>query len=849
MGSKLDPATSCMLTLDIEGMSCASCSARVERALAQLPGVTAASVNLASASAQVHHDPAQVGAPQLLAAVRDSGYTVLTARGELAIEGMSCASCSARVERALAQVPGVLSASVNLATARASVAYLPASTDRAALLAAVAAAGYHAAPLDGAGAGAAQDADAAARRRAGLTRMRGDVLLAALLALAILPLSMGAHFLPPLARALAASAPFPRFWDWLQLLLATLALFGPGRRFLRPGWIAWRHAAPDMNALVAAGAGIAWLYGLLVLLLPQLFPPHARALYFDSTVVVIAAVLLGKYLEELAKGRASAAIHKLAGLAGKQALRLDAQGKEHAVDAAQLQLGDHVRVRPGARIPADGRVLDGRAYVDTAMLTGEPMPQAVAPGSAVTGGTLVQDGSLVIEITAVGAATVLAQIVRMVEQAQGGKLPIQSLADRVVRVFAPLVVLIAVLAAVVWLALGQPTLALTAAVAVLVVACPCAMGLATPAAIMVGSGRAAELGVLYRKGAALEALAEVDTVLLDKTGTLTRGRPQLVARAGAGADEALRLAAALEQASEHPLARAICAAAAQAGIEPAPVADFRAHAGMGVEGRVAGVQVRVGTLRWLQQGGASITAADAAAAAALEASGHSVVYVARAAAVIGMLAIRDVLAPDAAAVCAALRARGLRLAMVTGDARGHAQAVAAALGIGEVHSELLPQDKAEVVRTLQRQGRRVAFVGDGINDAPALAQAEVGIALASGTEIAMEAADVTLSSGHLAALVTARDVARRTLGNIRGNLFWAFIYNIVLIPVAAGVAAPWGIHLQPMLAGVAMGLSSLFVLGNSLRLRRLQAFRPAPDPAPDAAATAEPTLPSHGATT
>ena len=809
------------LSIDVEGMTCASCSARVERGLNRLEGVAGAAVNLATERAELHFDPKRIAPQQIVEAIRDTGYTPVSDEIELAVEGMTCASCVGRVERALNRTPGVLEASVNLATERAKVVYLPAMTDADALAAAVSDAGYEAHPV-GDGAEAAEgEAD---KRRANLRAMGRDVAIAAGLGAVIVIVAMGGAFIPAFDRALTAASPFAGFWAWVQFALASVVLFGPGRRFFRPGLIAYRHLSPDMNSLVATGTGAAWAYSALVLLAPALFPPEARHVYFDSAAVVIAAVLAGKYLEEVAKGRTSAAIRKLVGLQAKTAHRLDAQGQEQDVPVARLRVGDRLVVRPGERLPVDGRVVEGRAHVDEAMLTGEPLPVAKAEGDEVVGGTVDQDGRLAIEATSVGNDTVLAQIIKLVESAQTGKLPIQGLADRVVRVFTPIVLLIAAVSFVGWMLIsGNVSEALVAAVAVLVVACPCAMGLATPAAIMVGTGRAAELGVLFRKGEALEVLSHVDTVLFDKTGTLTEGRPVLVDTAGPEPEAALRLAAALEASSEHPLGRAIVTAAQEKGLDLPEVADFRAVAGHGIEGRIDGRLVRVGARRFMEREG--IELGDLAARAAeLESAGRTVVYVAGEARALALLAIADRAKPEARAVVDALRGRGLSVAMVTGDATATARAVAAELGIDEVHADVLPQDKAQVVAKLQQAGNRVAFIGDGINDAPALAHADVGIALASGTDIAVEAADVTLTRGHLAEVVTALNVAQRTLGNIRGNLFWAFFYNIILIPVAAGLAAPWGIHLNPMVAGVAMGLSSVFVLGNSLRLRRLGAF-------------------------
>ena len=897
------PAAGQTLRLDVGGMTCASCSARVERALNKLPGVQTSSVNLATTQAEVSYDP-QAATPQAIAdAVSAAGYTPIVAEATLDVEGMTCASCVGRVERALRKQPGVLSATVNLAVNRAQVRYLPAMLDAQALAQAVVDAGYGARPVQE-GDAAAEDASAAAHAR-NLARMRRGLLLAAALALPVLLLSMLPMLWPALDAALLRASPVPRFWDWVQFVLTSAVLFGPGRRFFRTGAIAYRHLSPDMNSLVATGTGAAWAYSTLVLLAPQWFAAESRHVYFDSAAVVVAVILAGKYLEELAKGRASTAIHKLLGLQAKQATRLDARGAEQQVSLAALHIGDRVLVRPGERLPVDGSVIEGDSHVDESMLTGEAVPVRRKPSDRVVGGTVNAEGRLVIEATALGKDTVLSQIVRLVESAQTGKLPVQRVADRVVAVFTPVVLLIAAASFAAWLALtGDVSAALVAAVAVLVVACPCAMGLATPAAILVGSSRAAEMGVLFRKGEALEALSRIDTVLLDKTGTVTLGKPALTALHSTLDDTAaLRLAAALEADSEHPLARAVHDAAAQRGLTLPTVQGFAAIPGYGVRATLDGHTLLLGARRLMERESISLNTL-CEQADALEAQGQTAVFLAQDQKCIAVLGISDPLKPEAVAVVQALRQRGLAIALVTGDARRTAQAVAVALGIqdapaaeppqgggsplggqrahasvgvsvpaaepsqgghlplptsptawgrsdhslpasGEgrggdgplggqrahasvgvsVHAEVLPQDKARVVAELQAQGRRVAFVGEGLNDGPALAQADVGLALASGTDVAIEAADVSLTRGDLAALPSAIDTARSTLRTIHGNLFWAFAYNIVLIPLAAGIAAPWGVHLHPMLAGVAMGLSSVFVLGNSLRLKRLSPWQ------------------------
>jgi Cu+-exporting ATPase len=815
------------IEIGIQGMTCANCSARVDRALRQVAGVAESTVNLATERASVRYDEGTASVARLAAAISDAGYEPLTRELQIGVGGMTCANCVARVERAVRKLPGVIDATVNLATERAAVRYLPTAVGPEEIAAAIAEAGYEPRFLD-----QQDDGDAEAHARAeALRARRRETVTAAVLAAPIVALSLGSMLAPGIDRALAAIAPWPRFWDWVQLALGTAVTFWPGRRFFRAGWAAYRHLAPDMNSLVMTGVGAAYLYSAMVVIAPQLVPAGARNLYFESGAVVVTLILMGKYLEELAKGRTGAAIRKLVGLQAKTA-RVVRDGREQDIAIRAVVRGDLVVVRPGERVPVDGEVREGESYVDESMLTGEPMPVAKRAGERVVGGTVNQHGLLRVEARQVGRDTMLAQIIRMVEQAQGSKLPIQRLADRVVSVFTPVVLGVAALTFAVWLALGPApaiTLALVSAVAVLVVACPCAMGLATPAAIVVGSGRAAELGVLFRKGEALEALSRVDTVVFDKTGTLTLGRPQLTELEPApGRDTAtlLRYAAAAEAGSEHPLAAAILGAARARGVEFPAAEAFEAIPGYGLKARVDGHAVLLGAQRLLVRDGIG-AGALAERAAALASRGRAAVYLAVDGEPWGVLGISDALKPESADVVAALRAKGLRVAMVTGDHARTAQAIARQAGVDDYEAEILPSGKAEVVKRLQARGRKVAFVGDGINDAPALAQAEVGIAVATGTDIAIEAADVTLTRGDLRGLLSALDVARRTMRTIRANLFWAFVYNILLIPLAAGVLYPgWGVHLNPMLAGLAMGLSSVFVVTNSLRLRRLKPAAP-----------------------
>jgi len=835
----------------IRGMTCANCSARVERVLRKLPGVAEATVNLATERARVQFDASKVGPADLAAAVTDAGYEPVSAELELAIGGMTCANCSNRVERALRATPGVIEASVNLATERATLRTFPATVSTETLLRAVEDAGYTAQSLD-----REDGADAEARaREAELQARLRDTVTAAVLSVPILVLAMGPMLLPGLAELLARVAPAPRFWDWLQFALGTAVTFGPGRRFFSTGWAAFRHGSPDMNSLVMTGVGAAWLYSTVVVLAPELLPVQARHVYFESAAVVVTLILMGKTLEALAKGRTGAAIRKLIGLQAKTA-RVLREGVEQDVPIAGVARGDQVIVRPGERVPVDGEVREGESYVDESMLTGEPMPVAKRAGDRVVGGTVNQHGLLRVEARQVGGQTLLAQIIRMVEQAQGSKLPIQRLADRVVRVFTPIVLAIAALTFALWLALGPSpaiTLALVSTVAVLVVACPCAMGLATPAAIMVGSGRAAELGVLFRKGEALEALSHVDAVVFDKTGTLTLGRPQLTdieTAPGCEPSAVLRFAAGADAGSEHPLAAALLAAAGERDIRVPKPERFEAIPGYGVRATVEGHTVLLGAERLLAREGVAGEAL-AAQAAGLAGRARTPIWLAVDGAAWGVLGVADPLKPESAAVVATLKARGLRVGMITGDSARTAQAIARQAGLDHVEAEVLPSGKAEAVRRLQAEGHKVAFVGDGINDAPALAQAEVGVAVATGTDIAIEAADVTLTRGDLSGLLNAFEVARRTMRTIRANLFWAFIYNILLIPLAAGAFYPaWGLTLNPMLAGLAMGLSSVFVVTNSLRLRRVP---PADGPPAtgsgrgDAARAAPAASPAHAA--
>ncbi|MDB5046767.1 MAG: copper-translocating P-type ATPase, partial [Deinococcus sp.] len=621
--------------------------------------------------------------------------------------------------------------------------------------------------------------------------------------------------------------------NWIMMALALPVQFGPGLRFYRLGWKAITNRSPDMNALVMIGTSAAFFYSLLVTLAPQVFPAGTAHVYYEASAVVITLILLGKYFEALAKGRSSEAMKKLLHLQPKTA-RVLRGNQELELPVDEVLLGDLISVRPGEKIPVDGEVTGGQSFVDESMITGEPVPVAKQLGAAVVGGTINQNGVFQFKATKIGAETALAQIIKLVERAQGSKPPIQGLADAVVAVFVPVVLGIAALTFLVWLMFGGQqalSFALVNTVAVLIIACPCAMGLATPTSIMVGTGKAAELGVLFRSGAALEGLQGVQVVALDKTGTLTKGKPELtdfVLAAGFGRQQVLPLVASAEAQSEHPSARAIVDAAQREGSVLTAPQHFEAVPGFGLNAQVEGRRVQIGADRYMKQLGLDVTAFGPQAQH-LGDEGKSPLYAAIDGQLAALIAVADPIKAGSAEAVQALHQQGLKVAMITGDNARTAQAIARQLGIDQVLAEVLPSGKSDAVKALQATGVRVAFVGDGINDAPALAQADVGLAIGTGTDVAVETADVILMSGDLRGVPNALALSRATLRNIRLNLFWAFAYNIILIPVAAGVLYPaLGWLLSPVLAAAAMGLSSVFVLTNALRLR---SFRP-PLPSP-----------------
>ncbi|MHC0053601.1 heavy metal translocating P-type ATPase [Actibacterium sp. D379-3] len=809
------------LKLSIEGMSCASCVGRVEKALLGVPGVERAAVNLASETAQVAFSgPADAKA--MAATLKQAGYPARTRTIVLLIEGMSCASCVGRVDKALAAVPGVLAVNVNLAAETATVTCLDGQVSHADLLAAASGAGYPARLQDTATA----SEDMGARKEAEARDLWRQTLGAAALALPVFVLAMGGHAIPGFHDWIGRAIGHQTSWI-LQCVLTTIILAGPGRRFFIKGVPALLRGAPDMNSLVALGTSAAYLFSVVATFAPSLLPQGTRAVYFEAAAVIVVLILLGRFLEARAKGRTGAAIRKLVGLRPKTA-RVVRGGEIVETDVDQIGVGDLLLVRPGERIAVDGEVTEGYSYVDESMVTGEPVPVAKTAGAPVTGGTVNGTGSFRFRATRVGADTVLAQIIRMVEEAQGAKLPVQGLVDRITLWFVPAVMAAAAATVLIWLVFGpDPVLthALVAGVSVLIIACPCAMGLATPTSIMVGTGRAAEMGVLFHKGAALQSLHSVDVVALDKTGTLTEGHPELTDMSlaqGFDRAEVLGLVASVEQSSEHPVARAILRAAQAEGIELPAARDFTSVTGYGVRATVGGRAVLVGADRLMVREGIGL--GDLAEAGhALGAAGKTPLYAAVDGRIAAVIAVSDPIKPATAAAVKALHDLGLEVAMITGDNRDTAQAIARQIGIAHVVAEVLPDGKVAALKELTQGGKRVAFVGDGINDAPALAHADVGVAIGTGTDVAIEAADVVLMSGDLRGVVNAFDISARTMRNIRQNLFWAFAYNAALIPVAAGILYPaFGVMLSPVLAAGAMALSSVFVLSNALRLRLIR---------------------------
>lgn len=801
--------------IGVSGMTCASCVASLESALSRVPGAERVSVNLATERATITYDGDLTDVQGLARAIEDAGYQVRNETVTLPIRGMTCAACVNTLERGLHKVPGVLSATVNLATSRGTVTYLPSILNLGGLRQAIEDLGYEVPEVTS----PAEDVEHRARERE-MQTLRRKFLVGALLSGLVMLGSMPE--LVPWWPAILTN----HYTLWA---LTTPVQFWVGWQFLRGFAKALRHGTADMNTLVTIGTMAAYLYSVGVTLAPRFFSVgggHA-AVYFDTAAVLITLIVLGRWLEAKARGRTSEAIKRLLGLQPKVA-RVRRGGAEIDLPVEEVTVGDLIIVRPGEKIPVDGIVREGYSSVDESMLTGESLPTEKAPGASVVGASLNKTGSFVFEATRVGKETVLAQIVQLVESAQGSKAPIQRLADRVAGIFVPVVVGLGVLTFGVWYVLGPApafTYALSNFMAVLLIACPCALGLATPTAIMVGTGRGAEHGILIKSAESLETAHRVQTVIFDKTGTLTRGEPvvtEVVAVDAVERDEVLRLAAAAEWGSEHPLGKAIIATANDTAIAVPPAQDFEALPGQGVRARVEGKLVRLGKPQFLLDHGIALNGLEKEAERLAE-GGQTPLYVAADDKAIGVIAVADTVKPGARAAVAALQVMGIDVAMITGDNPRTAAAIAQEVGVDRVLAEVLPQDKAAEVKKLQAEGRVVAMVGDGINDAPALAQADVGIALGTGTDVAIETADIALLRDDLMGVATSIRLSRRTMQTIRQNLFWAFFYNTILIPVAAGVLYPvFGVLLNPMFAGAAMAFSSVSVVTNSLRLRHFK---------------------------
>ena len=806
------------VTLPIEGMTCANCAMNIERVVKKLPGVKAARVNFASEEATIVFDKSQLQLKELVDKIKDAGYGISTSTLELPITGMTCANCAATVERTLSKkVPGVVKAAVNFASEVAHVEYIPSLIDVESIAKAVEDAGYGA--IIPQGTEDQEDVELQARK-AEIRDQTRKFLVGVLFSTPLFFLSMGRDFglLGPWAH---------KDWtNWLFLLLATPVQFYTGWDYYVGGWKSLKNKSANMDLLVAMGSSVAYFYSFGVLL----FPALGKHVYFETSALIITLIKLGKMLEARTKGRTGGAIRKLMALRPKTATIL-VEGREEVVPLSRVQVGDVLIVKPGESIPVDGVIIEGSSSVDESMLTGEPLPVDKLPGDQVVGGTLNGEGWLKLKANKVGRDTALAHIIRMVREAQGSKAPVQALADKVAAIFVPSVIGIAFLTFATWWFLGGYFVpAMIRLVAVLVIACPCALGLATPTAIMAGTGKGAEKGILFRNSEALEVSSRLDTMVLDKTGTITAGKPSVVDLVVLnhgldGPDELLKIAASIEQRSEHPLAKAIVAEAKSRALVLQEPSEFKAFRGEGVLGSLNGKEVLVGKPGWFSSLGL-LAQEDQDLLKALQTEGKSVMMVAVDRVVVGLIGVSDIIKPESKEAISALHKLGINTVMLTGDNLQTAKAIASQVGINEIIAEVRPDEKSNAIKSLQEAGRIVGMVGDGINDAPALAQAQVGFAIGTGTDVAIEAGDVVLVSGSPTGVSTAIKLSRATMRTVKQNLFWAFAYNVFLIPVAAGLLYPLSWvpqilrQLHPILAALAMALSSITVVSNSLRLYR-----------------------------
>lgn len=823
---KAAPKGSDSILFDVEGMHCASCVNNVEKAIKKVQGVEDVTVNLATEKATVSYRTGETDTTKIVDAVEQAGYQTRVETLQFSVKGMHCASCVGNVEGAILRTPGVKDVSVNLATEKATVRVIQGTINPSKIVEIVQDAGYQAELINGVDRASQTDRQKKEREQE-LNSIKQSLMIAATFSIPIFLIEMASHFITPFHSWLSASVGMQNLY-YLFFVLASVVQFGPGLRFYKQGWPSLRRGTPDMNSLVMLGTTAAYGYSVVATFFPQVLPSGTVNVYFEASAVIVTLILSGRYMEAIAKGRTSESIKRLLSLQAKNA-RIIRNGKEMEVPVEQVQIGDTILVRPGEKIPVDGEVVDGDSYVDESMISGEPIPVHKTKGDEMVGGTINKNGSIRFKATKIGADTVLAQIIKMVEEAQGSKLPIQSLVNKVTSYFVPAVITLALLTFGIWFIWGPDpalTFALVNAVAVLIIACPCAMGLATPTSIMVGTGKAAEMGVLFRQGDALQALRNTDVIVLDKTGTLTKGEPELTdfeVVEGYESNKILQLVASAENRSEHPIAEAIVKAARDKKVELAEADDFNAKPGFGIETTVNGTRVFVGADRFMTQLKLDISHFDEVRNH-LTKEGKTPIYVAMDDKLVAAMAVADPIKESTPAAIKELHQLDLKVAMITGDNEQTARAIANELGIDEVVAEVLPEDKANAVKQLQSNGRKVTFVGDGINDAPALAQADVGVAIGTGTDVAIESAEVVLMSGDLRNVPNAIALSNSTIRNIKENLFWAFVYNIILIPLAAGALYPaFGILLSPIFAAGAMAVSSVFVLGNALRLKR---FRP-----------------------